>query len=264
MNRRISGILFLLLIVLGATILAECLFYRQDKGKWVRKLEERLHRQENRAEEILRSFRDSVDIDAREWEDDLSFFGIRQGKLFFWTNERAGTGDLLERLTGGERLVKLGNTYYEIRRRKYKDTDYFALIRMLDAYPYTSQYVKNKFADFLKIPQEDAERITLSVTADEGGQVIRDKDGNALFLLTFSDDYQERVPAYWLVALYLLVFLSLFYVYSLLLKQSMSWKRQLLWCCGFVFLLLGVRFFMQTFHLPGSFPTNYSSRLSVI
>lgn len=252
MNRRISGILFLLLIVLGATILAESLFYRQDKGEWVRKLEERLHRQENRAEEILRSFRDSVDIDAREWEDDLSFFGIRQGKLFFWTNERAGTGDLLERLTGEERLVKLGNTYYEIRRRKYKDTDYFALIRMLDAYPYTSQYVKNKFADFLKIPQEDAERITLSVTADEGGQVIRDKDGNALFFLTFSDDYQERVPAYWLVALYLLVFLSLFYVYSLLLKQSMSWKRQLLWCCGFVFLLLGVRFFMQTFHLPVS------------
>lgn len=252
MKRRISGILLLLLIVLGATILAECLFYRQDNGKWVRKLEERLHRQENRADEILRSFRDSVDIDAREWENDLSFFGFRQGRLFFWTNERAGTGDLLERLTGEERLVKLGNTYYEVRSRKYKDADYFALIRLLDVYPYTSQYIKNKFADFLKIPEENAEQITLSVTADEGGQLVRDKDGNGLFFLTFAENYRERVPDYWLASLYLLVFLSLFYIYSLLLKEAISWKKQLLWFGGFVVLLLALRFFMQTFHLPAS------------
>lgn len=255
MRKKILSISFLALVGVVATALTEYLFYRQDERVWVKNLEERLHHQENRADEILRSFRDSVGVDDGEWGDDLCFFGFRRGKLFFWTNEVAGTKDLLACLTENGNFVKLGNTYYEVRTRKYKDIDYFALVRILDFYPYTSKYVKNKFAGFLKIPEENTDWLTMSFEAGKGGQAIKDKDGNILFFLTFAENYKEQVPNYLLIFLYLMVFLSLFYVYSLLLKNTVSWKKQLLWCGGFVCLLAGLRFFMQTFHLP---PTVYS------
>ncbi|MDE6452330.1 MAG: sensor histidine kinase, partial [Odoribacter sp.] len=146
-------------------------------------------------------------------------------------------------------------TYYEVKSGTYKDIDYFALIRILDFYPYTSKYVKNKFAGFLKIPEENSDLLTMSLEAGKDGQAVKDKDGNILFFLTFAENYKERVPNYLLIFLYLLVFLSLFYVYSLILRNTVSWKKQLLWCGGFVCLLTGLRFFMQTFHLP---PTVYS------
>lgn len=253
-KKKILVIIFLTIVVLGATALTEYLFYRQDKRVWVQNLEERLHRQEKQADEILHSFRDTVNVDEREWEKDLSFAGFRRGKLFFWTNELVGTKELFRQLTEKGNLVKLGNTYYEVRRQKYKDIDYFALIRILDLYPYTTKYVKNKFAGFLKVPEENVDQLTMSTVAQEGGLIVKDKEGNGLFFLTFGEHYKERVPNYLLISLYLLVFLSLFYVYDLILKNTESWKKQLLWFAGFVFLLLGLRFFMQSSHLP---PTVY-------
>jgi len=254
LKKRILILSFLVLVVLGATALTEYLFYHQDKQTWVRSLEERLHRKENQADEILHSFRDSVNVDERKWDEDLNFAGFRNGRLFFWTHELIGIKELYKRLSGNEKLVKLGNTYYEVRRQKYKEMEYFVLIRILDFYPYTTKYVKNKFADFLKIPEENINQLTLSVTAGNEGQLVRNKEGNGLFFLTFSEHYKERVPDYLLISLYLLVFLSLFYVYDLILKSTESWKKQLLWFVGFVFLLLGLRFFMQAFRLP---PTVY-------
>ncbi len=249
-KKRVFVISFLIVIVLGATILTEYLFYRQNKQVWVHNLEERLHRQELRADEILHSFCDSVGVVGNEWGDDLSFVGFRRGKLFFWTNELPGTPGLYERLNEKDNFVKLGNTYYEVRSRKCKDTDYFAFIRILDLYPYTSKYIKNKFADFLMISEENVDQLTISTVTDGGGELIKDKEGHVLFFLIFGENYQERVPDYLLISLYLLVFLSLFYVYDLILRDTVSWKKQLLWFGGFVILLMGLRFFMQASRLP--------------
>lgn len=74
------------------------------------------------------------------------------------------------------------------------------------------------------------------------------------FFLTFGQYYKERVSNYLLITLYLLVFLSLFYVYDLILKNTLSWKKQLFWCIGFILLLCGIRYFMQSLRLP---PTVY-------
>ena len=54
--------------------------------------------------------------------------------------------------------------------------------------------------------------------------------------------------------LVLLFFLSLFYVYDLVLKHTDCWKRQLLYFAGFILFLAGLRYFMQAFRLP---PTIY-------
>ena len=181
MKKKAFIILFLALVLLGATALTEFLFYRQDEKSWVQHFENRLHRQEQIADDILHSFRDSVDIEEQEWKDDLIFVGFRKGRIFFWTNESIGYDDLYRHLTEKGNFVKIGNSYYEVRRKKYKDTDYFALLRILDMYPYTSKYVKNKYGDFLKIPEENLSQITISTVPSEQANLVKDKDGNGLF-----------------------------------------------------------------------------------
>ncbi len=82
MKRKAFIVLFGAVLLLMATALTEYLFYRQDENTWVERFESRLHEQERKADHLLATFRDSVDIDSEEWEEDLIFVGIREGKGF--------------------------------------------------------------------------------------------------------------------------------------------------------------------------------------
>lgn len=254
MKRKTWIVLSVMLVLLVSTGLTEYLFYRQDENTWVARFERRLHKQEARADEILEKFRDSIDIENGKWEEDLIFVGFRQGEILFWTNEIVGENGLYRHLKGGYNFIKIANTYYEVRRHKSDDTEYFALLRIKDNYPYPGKYVKNKFGEFLKISEENVDEIHISPTFLANGHLITDKDGQELFYLSYGEHYKERASNYLLITFYLFFFLSLFYVYDLLLKQTTSWKVQLLYFAGFVLFLMGLRYFMQTFRLP---PTLY-------
>ena len=71
-----------------------------------------------------------------------------------------------------------------------------------------------------------------------------------MFFLIFGKQYKEGGPQYLLVSLYLLFFLSLFYVYGRLLKNIKFWQNQLLCAAGFVIFLLSLRYYMQLYHCP--------------
>lgn len=250
MKRKVFVILFLLVLLLGTTALMESLFYRQDENIWVQRFEDRLHREEMLADETLRSFRDSLTINAGQWEEDLIFVGFRRGKIFFWTDELIGEVDLYGKLVEGGNFVKVGNTYYEVRSKTHNDIDYFALLRIQDIYPYTSKYLKNKFGGFLQISEENMDQLKISTTFADQGHLVKDKDGYGLFYIIYGGNYKERVSSYLLISLYLLFFLGLFYVYDLFLRNTISWKKQLLYFVGFVLFLCGLRAFMQFFSLP--------------
>ncbi len=254
MEKRIGTALMGALVLLVATALTEYLFYRQDQTKWVKRFEWRLHQEERKADELLATFGDQVDIEVEKWEDDLIFVGFKKGKIFFWTNENIGRQDLFERLAEGGNFIKVANAYFEVRRRKYEDIDYFALLRIKDLNPYTSKYIKNRFGKFLDIAEENIQEVEVFPSSVENGHLIKDKDGNRLFYIVYGDHYKERASNYLLITCYLLFFLSLFYVYDLILKNTVSWKKQLGYFFGFILLLCGLRYFMQTFRLP---PTPY-------
>ena len=224
MKRKAFIVLFGAVLLLMATALTEYLFYRQDENTWVERFESRLHEQERKADHLLATFRDSVDIDSEEWEEDLIFVGIREGRVFFWTNEIIGDRHLSELLTSGRNFTKIGNTYYEIRRKRYKDIDYYALLRIKDDYPYTGKYIKNNFGKFLNISEENIGQVEISTVTVEQGHLITDKDGMGLFFIVYGDHYKERASNYLLLSFYLLFFLSLFYVYDLVLKHTDCWK----------------------------------------
>ena len=207
MKRKAFIVLFGAVLLLMATALTEYLFYRQDENTWVERFESRLHEQERKADHLLATFRDSVDIDSEEWEEDLIFVGIREGRVFFWTNEIIGDRHLSELLTSGRNFTKIGNTYYEIRRKRYKDIDYYALLRIKDDYPYTGKYIKNNFGKFLNISEENIGQVEISTVTVEQGHLITDKDGMGLFFIVYGDHYKERASNYLLLSFYLLFFL---------------------------------------------------------
>ena len=126
MRKKIITTLFGAILLLVATGLTEYLFYRQDETTWVERFQKRLHRQEVIADEVLASLRDSVDIDARQWDEDLVIVGVREGKLFFWTSELIGGDGFIRQLGNGGNFVKIVNTYYEVRGKKHKNIDYYA------------------------------------------------------------------------------------------------------------------------------------------
>lgn len=246
-----AGFVFLIsLLLLLGTISWEYVFDRQGEDNWIARFEERLHRQEMKADELLNRFKDTVDIDDYAWNEDVVFVGFRNDKLFFWTNENVGEEGLFALLRGEENFIKINNIFYEVRRKSYGDADYFALIHIKDDYPYKNQYVKNQFGQFLHIATENADNIKVNRLASEGGRSVVDKDGHKLFYILHNENYKDRSANYVLLAFYILFFLSLFYVFSLLLQGSSSLKTQLFCIAGFIVFILLLRFVMIKYSIP--------------
>lgn len=240
------------LLVLGTTALTEYLFYRQEENTWVNRFENRLHAEEMKADQMLASFGDSVDIDSYVWNKDVVFVGFRKQEIIFWTNKWIGVDDLYGKLTEGGAFVEINNTYCEVRKKNYKDIEYFALLRIKDNHPYTNTYVKNTFGNFLKIASGNIDNINISPVPVEKGLQIKDKDELPLFYISYGENYKERASNLLLLCFYLLFFLSLFYVYDLLQKEASSLKVQMLYMVLFVGLLLGLRYLVIVFRLPPS------------
>lgn len=240
------------LLVLGGAVLWEYVFDRQNQEDWVGRFEKRLHDKEREADGILMRLRDSVNIHQYDWEEDVVFVGFRSGKIFFWTNGVVGMDGLYERLNTHENFVKINNAYYEVRKAKHKDIEYYALLHIKDSYPYSNKYVQARFGKFLNIGIENADNIEVSRFMLDGGKTIRDKDGNVLCYIGHNENYKDRSANYILLLFYLLVFCSFFYVFNLLLEYAGSLRKQLFCIACFAFFLWGLRFCMLYYRFPGS------------
>lgn len=240
------------MLVLSGTILWEYVFDRWKQEDWVGRFEKNLHEKEREADEMLARFTDSVSIDSYDWDEDIVFVGFRAGEIFFWTDGAVGTDGLYERLNVPENFLKINNAYYEVRKAKYKDLEYYALLHIKDSYPYNNRYVKNRFGKFLNIGMENADNIQVGSSMMDGGEAVRDKDGNILCYIGYSENYKDRSVSYIPVILYLLVFCSFFYIFNLLLKYAGSLKKQMLFILCFMLFLIGLRYLMLNGRFPAS------------
>lgn len=249
---KVLIVLIASLLILAGAVGSEYIFARQGEDSWMERIEKRLHEEEARADAMLESFKDSVGIDKYKWDRDLVFAGFRNGEIFFWTEDEIGMGGLYEKLQSGSNFVKINNAFYEVRGHKYKDIEYYALLRIKTSYPYTNKYVKNYFGKFLGVSAENADNIEVAESASESGKMVSDKDGNKVFYVLYKANYKDRATSYILLFCYLLVFLSLFYLYDKLLLRLASLKKQLYCMAGFLAFLLSLRYVMITNGLPAS------------
>ena len=222
------------MLVLCGAVLWEYVFDRRNQEDWVGRFEKNLHDKEREADEILAHFTDSVSVSSYDWEEDVIFVGFRSGKIFFWTNEVVGMDGLYERLNVHENFLKINNAFYEVRKAKYKDLEYYALLHIKDSYPYSNRYIRNRFGKFLDIGIENADNIQVSRFIIDGGESIRDKDGKILCYIGYSENYKDRSANYLLIVLYLLVFCSFFYIFNHLLEYAGSLRKQMFFIICFV------------------------------
>lgn len=230
----------------------EYILDRHAGEDWVRDFEKRLHDKEAEAESLLKQFRDSVNIDEYVWEEDIVFVGFRNKKVFFWTNEIIGMDGLYDGLNTGDNFIKINNAFYEVRKKVYGDNEYFALLHIKDNYPYDNEYVKNRFGKFLGVDIENADNIIVRRFAQGGEWEIKTKEGKPLFYVQHSENFKDRSVNYLIITFYLLFFISLFYVYNLLLTSASSFRMQLLYITGFILFLLLLRYTMIENQFPGS------------
>ncbi len=240
------------MLVLCGAVLWEYVFDRRNQEDWVGRFEKNLHDKEREADEILAHFTDSVSVSSYDWEEDVIFVGFRSGKIFFWTNEVVGMDGLYERLNVHENFLKINNAFYEVRKAKYKNLEYYALLHIKDSYPYSNRYIRNRFGKFLDIGIENADNIQVSRFIIDGGESIRDKDGKILCYIGYSENYKDRSANYLLIVLYLLVFCSFFYIFNHLLEYAGSLRKQMLFIICFVLFLMGLRYLMLHGRIPGS------------
>lgn len=251
-NKRIFLVFLASLLLLAVTVCWEYVFDRQDEDVWVRRFEKRLHAKELQADKLLFSLTDSSEIEQYDKDEDLVFVGFKDGQLTFWTDEIIGEEGLYTKISGTGNFVRINNVFYEVRRGTPGNTEFYGLIRIKDDYPYNSPSVKNEFAGFFRIGEENADNIQVNRFATESERVVRDKGGNQLFYILHTKDYKDRSANYFLLALYLLFFFSLFYVYDRLLAQARSLKEQFICIGGFILFLILLRFLLVYYRVPDS------------
>ncbi|GHV64338.1 hypothetical protein FACS1894199_02350 [Bacteroidia bacterium] len=265
-NKISAGVLFTLSVLL-VIVVSELAFDRHSAEDVVKKVEQRLQKQERLADNTLAQFQDSTAIDpynandgvntGANDDDGMIILGLRGENIFFWTNENLGVDNLYHILSSDVDFAKINNSYYEIRRLKHGHTAYFALLRIKDDYPYTNKYIQNHFGKFLGMTYGDAKDVEISPEPIEGGTGIRTIDGTTLFYLKCTDRYKDNSVNYILLCIHILFFVGLFYVYSQVLQNAPSLKRQLLSLTVFVALLGLLHFCMCHFSIP-----NYLYRLN--
>lgn len=243
----LSGFLILLFAISW-----EYVFDRQNVDTWVKHLEHRLHDKEREADEKLDVLLDTLHVNDYDLEEDLIFVGFRDGDLFYWTDKIIGVAGIYNKLTQEGNFVQINNGYYEVRRKKDGNTEYFALLHIKDTYPYNNKYIRDKFADFLGISIENANNIRVSDTPAENGRPVISQDGEELFYIIHGENYRDRSVNYILLFLYLIGFFSFFYTFHILMRDALTIRRQLFYIAGFILFLVLLRFVMVTNSFPDS------------
>lgn len=240
------------IILLLGVVSCEYIFDRQHMDSWAGHFEKRLHQKETEADEMLLQFKDTVDINEYDWDEDLIFVGFKDKKIFFWTNEIVGMDGLYEVLNTNENFLKINNAFYEVRKKTYGNSEYFALLHIMDSYPYKNKYVKNQFGKFLGVGRENADNISVKRFAADEEPVIVNKEGEKLFYIEHNEDFKDRSVNYIFIVCYLLFFLSLFYIYDQLLASAASFRIQIIYILGFILFLWGLRYVMLMNEVPAS------------
>ncbi|MDR1757301.1 MAG: GHKL domain-containing protein [Culturomica sp.] len=245
-------VLIIDLFLLLGTLSWEYILVPQDRDSWVRRLENRLHRQETKADQLLRQLEDTANIRALGESKDLAALLAEDGKFTFWTDETLGVEGIYEKLRSDKHFQKINNAFYEVRKRIAGNRENYVLIRIKDDYPYENRYIRNHFGKFLRIKGENAQHIRVSPEPIASGVEISSKEGAPLFYIYADDDFRDRTLNIPLIVLYLLIFITLFYVFDITLSQASSLRAQLLSIVGFLLFLLLLRGAMIHFRIPAS------------
>lgn len=238
--------------LIGASVWEFDLFKR-DRQQQLEVFEGRLHRKEKRVDDRLAQLHPDVEPNDWQWrKNDVVLLGFNKGELVYWSDERVGRPDLYQQLNSGGGLVKLNNVFYDVRHRKIGEYEYYALIFLADDYLITNEYVRNRVNKSLGINAEDASRVIVTDPSEGEGEAVHNRDGRLLFRIAPGIQYQDRLPNYFVLLLYLLSLYLVFIAYALALLQAPTLRAQMVWVAIFAGLYAIIRWVMVHYKVPHS------------
>ena len=244
-------VILLMFVCLFAALSWEYIIRTQTEEEQLAIFEKRLHREERHVDEQLRKIVISKDISNIEWKDEnVILVAFERGELRYWSSEQVGETDLYNKLKEAGNLVKINNIYYDIRRHSVGDIDFFALIFLKDDYPYTNNYIKNNFNSVFGVNVEDAESVILHIPQVQNEPTVYNREGERLFQVERHVAYENFLPNYFVLILYLVFLYLLFYAYEVVLDRVRFFRVQLIAVFSFFVCLVVLRVLMVQYQIP--------------
>lgn len=186
-------------------------------------------------------------------DDDIVWLLFEKDSLTKWTDKHIGIPNIKDKLDISNGVIEINNVYYYIQKDSIKaDKSIYALIKIKEQYPYNTNSLKDKFADFLQISTEDASKVRVGLFPFYGGSKIQDKSGETLFYIKYDKGYHYGCTNYIFIIVYILFSFILFIFYEYRMRIIKTVRKRSIFMFLFGLLLIIIRFLMYKYKIPAS------------
>ncbi len=253
--RKIFSALFLIFLVLAVVFNSSMLHRRKSVN--ISRFQKVLYRKEALVDKVQEDLIKKIklhdydrinqimffDLPFQNYSDNGIYFAVYSyDTLCFWSDNHIVLPEVLGR--GFDlNISKIGNSWYEIRRRQFGNYLVLGFIKIKDEYPYANKYLKDGFAkgfDFLP-PQVNISLIPVSFGYD-----VKSADGQYLFSLVPSGIKQSESHTSNSGLIFFLLAVWAFFAY---LAFALVQARSINIIIAFT-LLVAFRLFMIIYHFP--------------
>ncbi len=186
--------LFLLFAVLALYFTANFPTHKKGKSIDVQSFQNVLYQKESVADGVLGDLIHRIKLHKYQLINNVMFFDTTfeqssdndiyyaiysYDTLCFWTDNHLILPELIDNRFNSS-INKIGNSWYEIRRREFGNYIALGFIKIKDEYPYTNRYLRDHFAkgfDFL------GSQVNISLIPVSYGYDVKSSDGQYIFSL---------------------------------------------------------------------------------
>ncbi|MDR0659785.1 MAG: GHKL domain-containing protein [Prevotellaceae bacterium] len=266
-KRKLKVALICITLIIGVALLI--ISYLTDSfsasalsNRSINKLEESIHRQQQKLESIAYQWLDSVATNPSlpfiatqtfqqlESDDGMLLYGFKSDSLIYWSSKAAITEQQLQEIDTVARFVKMGSSWSDATKASDEEGSYIAqsyvkgdykavgLIWIRSDYIYENEFLQSRFNPSLPFPSS-----TFVAQLNDVGQVISGIDGRPLFTVSIDvsgSDEEIKYPRQmrWLS---LLILLGTFGYIAAMIN---SYRRPFLSIVIFLAVLIIVRVFL--------------------
>ncbi len=168
----------------------------------INEIENNLHSEEIKLQNILNQFTDTNNYKKTINNENITILKFKGNKLIYWSDNSINFNKKDINIFNSKGAFKIGNRIYIskiIKEGKYKT---IGLLLIKKAYPFENKYLKNRFNNNLKIPNN------YNITFKHNNLEVKTKSGNFAFSLIKEKKYKSE---------FLLYFLNLIFFISIII-----------------------------------------------
>ena len=248
----------LLIIFASLTIITSTgLLHPKDKEINVKRLEKVLYTKESIVDQLLSTLLEDIKLHDYQLINNVIFFDTNfqqfarneiyfalysYDSLRFWSDNHIVLPQVLDSRFDLS-INKIGNSWFEIRRRQFANYVVLGFIKIKDEFPYNNKYLQDRFATgFDFIPSQ----VNISLIPVSYGFDVKSSDGQYLFSLVPLGTQHDKKEANTLALVFFLLTLWSFFAYLAFVLEK---ARSINILISFT-VLIALRVYMLLVHVP--------------